>query len=198
MKGIYDKGIFFLRFRIFDAFLNFFRIRLFRLYGMEIGTACRISKILFTWPNQISIGNSCILEKSIYFKFDGIWRAGKSIILGNNVFVGTNCEFNISEKIIIGDNCLIASGSRFIDHDHGMQTDTLMRLQPSIEKPIIIGNDVWIGANVVILKGVEIGDGAIVAAGAVVNKPIGTYEIWGGVPAKKIGQRENHLTTQSR
>jgi acetyltransferase-like isoleucine patch superfamily enzyme len=79
-----------------------------------------------------------------------------------------------------------------------MQTDTLMRLQRSIEKPIIIGNDVWIGANAVILKGVEIGDGAVVAAGAVVNKPIAAYEIWGGVPAKKIGQRKNHLTTQSR
>lgn len=56
-------------------------------------------------------------------------------------------------------------------------------------KPIIIGNDVWIGANVVILPGVKVGDGAIVAAGAVVTKDVAEYAIVGGVPAKLIRYR---------
>jgi len=48
------------------------------------------------------------------------------------------------------------------------------------------GNNVWIGANTVILRGVSIGDGAVIAAGAVVNHDVPSYEIWGGVPARKI------------
>lgn len=52
--------------------------------------------------------------------------------------------------------------------------------------PVHIGKNVWIGANAVILRGVSIGDGAIVAAGAVVNHDIPAHEIWGGIPAKKI------------
>lgn len=55
--------------------------------------------------------------------------------------------------------------------------------------PVVIGNDVWIGANVSILPGVHIGDGAVLAAGAVVNKDVEPYEIVGGVPAKHIKYR---------
>ena len=61
--------------------------------------------------------------------------------------------------------------------------------QQGIEKAISIGNDVWLGCNVIVLKGVEIGDGAIIGAGAVVTKSILPNEIWAGVPAKKIGER---------
>lgn len=61
----------------------------------------------------------------------------------------------------------------------------------------IIGNDVWIGANVVICRGVHIGDGAVIAAGAVVTKDIEPYTIYGGVPAKKIRMRfEPHLVSE--
>lgn len=52
-----------------------------------------------------------------------------------------------------------------------------------------IGNDVWIACNVVVMQGVTIGDGAVIGAGAIVTKAVGPYEIWAGVPAKKIGQR---------
>jgi acetyltransferase-like isoleucine patch superfamily enzyme len=58
------------------------------------------------------------------------------------------------------------------------------------QKKIIIGENVWLGCNVAVLKGANIGDGAVVAAGAVVTKSIPPYEIWGGVPAKKIGERK--------
>lgn len=65
-----------------------------------------------------------------------------------------------------------------------------MSEQDGPEVPICIGNDVWIGASVIVLKGVSIADGAIVAAGSVVTKSIGTNEIWGGVPAKQISERK--------
>ena len=65
-----------------------------------------------------------------------------------------------------------------------------MNKQLGIEKGIIINEDVWIGANAIILKGVEINKGAIIAAGSVVTNSIPSYEIWGGVPARKISERK--------
>ncbi|MCD9019792.1 hypothetical protein K7P01_29895 [Fulvivirgaceae bacterium QH1ED-6-2] len=61
--------------------------------------------------------------------------------------------------------------------------------QPNETAPITIGRDVWIASNVTILKGVTIGDGAVIAANSVVNADVAPYAIYGGSPAKKIGER---------
>ncbi|MHB8208746.1 LbetaH domain-containing protein, partial [Mucilaginibacter sp.] len=68
----------------------------------------------------------------------------------NNVFLGSYCEFNITQSISVGNDTLIASGCRFIDHDHGIIHDELMRKQPSTASAIKIGNDVWLGCNVIV------------------------------------------------
>lgn len=157
---------------------------------MRIGQKTILPSCSITWPHKIVIGDKCYLENGISFKFDGIWQPGKSIIINNNVFIGAGCEFNIRKSISIGSDSLIASGCKFIDHDHGTSTSTLMRVQKGVEAPILIGNNVWLGCNVTVLKGVQIADGAIVAAGAVVTKSIGINEIWAGIPARKIGERK--------
>lgn len=157
---------------------------------MKIGKGTYFHKMHTTWPNQVTIGENCAFEHNVYFKYDGVWNANSCIQIGNNVFIGTGCEFNINTGITIGNDALIASGSRFIDHNHGTELSSLMRTQPSTDAAITIGNNVWIGVNAVVLKGVTIGDGAIVAAGAVVTKSIAPNEIWAGVPAKKIGDRK--------
>lgn len=157
--------------------------------GAHFGTGTRIPTILVTWPHQICVGAGCKLEEDIFFKFDGVWSEGPSIIIGDNVFIGRGCEFNIRQRIEIGRDSLIASGCKFIDHDHGFALGKPMNAQPGLEAPIVLEEDVWLGVNVVVLKGVTIGKGAIVAAGAVVTKSVGTNEIWAGVPACKIGQR---------
>ena len=71
-----------------------------------------------------------------------------------------------------------------VDHDHIMTADGV--LGDTLSAPVEIGNKVWIGANAVILKGITIGDGAVIAAGAVVNKDIPSHEVWGRVPVKFI------------
>jgi len=71
-----------------------------------------------------------------------------------------------------------------------MELGILVKNQIAPKSAIYIEEDVWFGCNVVVLKGVYIGKGAVIAAGAVVNKSIPPYEIWGGVPAKKIGVRK--------
>lgn len=162
----------------------------YRMMGMDIGSHTYLPKMVCTWPHKISLGDKCLLEHDIIFKHDGIWSSGRSIIIGNNVFIGNHCEFNVRKKVSIGNDCLIASGCKFIDHDHGMKLDELMRKQKSIDAEIIIEDNVWLGTNVVVLKGVHIGNDAVVAAGAIVTKSVPTNEIWGGVPAKKIGERK--------
>lgn len=179
-----------LRLRYAPRLVGFFRTQWLSLLGMRIGTGTQLPNLTITWPHQVEIGKNCILEKGIYFKYDGMWQQGPAIRIQDDVFIGTGCEFNIRESIDIGKGALIASGSRFVDHDHGIAIELPMRMQEGPQQAIVIGEDVWIGANVVVLKGVNIGPGAIVAAGAVVTKSILPNEIWAGVPAKKIGQRK--------
>lgn len=168
----------------------YFRTIWLRFCGAKIGDHTIIPKISITWPHQVQIGNNCILEPDIFFKFDGVWSPGPSILIGDDVFIGRGCEFNIRKSIKIGNHTLIGSGAKFIDHDHGSQLGQLIRRQDGPEAPIVIGSDVWIGDNVIILKGVTIGNGAIIGAGAVVTKNIDSLGICAGVPAKKMGTRK--------
>jgi acetyltransferase-like isoleucine patch superfamily enzyme len=162
-----------------------------RLQGMQVGRGTLLPKVRVTWPHQVSLGAECVLEHDVYFKYDGIYAPGPSIVLRDRVFVGFGCEFNVRQRVEIGEDCLIASGCKFIDHDHGSsRLDVPMSRQADgPEAAIALGPDVWLGVNVVVLKGVTIGRGAIVAAGAVVTQSIPEYEIWGGVPARKLRQR---------
>jgi len=162
-----------------------------RLLGLRCGAGTLLPRVYVTWPHQVAVGARCILEPDIYFKFDGIWRPGPSITIGDDSFVGAGCEFNIRQGITVGPHALIGSGCRFVDHDHGFATRTVPMAQQTAggEEAITLEEDVWIGAEAVILKGVTIGRGAIIAAGSVVTKPVGAFETWGGVPARKIGMR---------
>ena len=160
-----------------------------RSLGMHISSHVRLGKIVVTWPHKVALGASCSLEQGVYFNAAGGYSSGVAIDIGAGTFIGSHCEFNAIESIRIGQNCLIASGSRFIDHNHGTEMGTPMKLQPEISQPIQVGSDVWIGTNCVVLKGVTIGDGAIVAAGSVVTKPVERYTIVGGIPARLIRAR---------
>jgi acetyltransferase-like isoleucine patch superfamily enzyme len=162
-----------------------------RALGMQIGAGTLLPEVHVTWPHQVSLGIGCVLEHDIHFKFDGIYAPGPTIVIRDRVFVGYGCEFNIRRGVEIGPDCLIASGCKFIDHDHGTaRRDIPMNQQADgAEMPITLEEDVWLGANAVVLKGVRIGRGAIVAAGAVVTKSVPPFEIWGGVPAGKISER---------
>lgn len=167
------------------------RTAYWRALGMQLGRGTLLPRVQVTWPHQVSLGANCTLEHDIYFKFDGIWAPGPTIRIGDRVFLGFGCEFNVRRGVTIGSDCLIASGCKFIDHDHGTkQRDIPMNRQSDgAEAEIVLEEDAWLGANVAVLKGARIGRGAIVAAGAVVTKSVAPYEIWGGIPAGKIGER---------
>lgn len=84
---------------------------------------------------------------------------------------------------------MIAPFVYIVDSDHGIERTLPMNRQPNIVEPIVIGSDVWIGAHAVILRGVTVGKGAIIASGAVVKHDVPAYSIVGGVPARVIGER---------
>jgi acetyltransferase-like isoleucine patch superfamily enzyme len=190
VNRIAQKILFTLRFHVFSKIMGALRKIWYMGWGMQIGKNTFLPKIYVTWPHQVQIGITCIIEENVRFKFDGVWQPGPAISISDRVFIGSGCEFNISHGLVIGSDSLIGSGCRFIDHNHGTELSSLMRTQICPANPIFIRQNVWLGCNVIVLKGVTIGSGAIVAAGAVVTKSIPEDEIWAGVPARKIGIRK--------
>lgn len=114
----------------------------------------------------------------------------RHIEFGNNVQLGRGTwiitDVKIGNDVLIAGN-VILSGKN--DHTYNLPGMTLWESPRGSDDMTVIGNDVWIGSNSVILAGVTIGNGAIIAAGSVVAKDIPPYEIWGGNPAKKIKDR---------
>lgn len=108
---------------------------------------------------------------------------GKNITLGKNVFINSGCCFQDQGGITIGDDTLIGHQVVLATLNHDITPNKRANLVPS---PINIGKNVWIGAKAVVLAGVSIGDNAIVAAGAVVNRNVPKNAIVAGVPAKII------------
>ena len=195
--NVWNKCAFRLRERCGTLIAGNLRHLYWTAQGMRIGRGTVLPKVEVTWPHQVSIGRNCRIEQCVYFHYDGICLPGPSIVIGDDCFIGSACEFNISSRITVADHCLIAGGTRFIDHNHGTELTTLISRQQGTSAPIKVGQNVWIGANCVILEGVEIGEGAVVAAGAVVTKSVAPNAIVGGVPAKLIRYRsqENQLAS---
>lgn len=108
---------------------------------------------------------------------------GINIHLGKNVFINAGCKFQDQGGIYIGDDVLIGHNVVLATLNHHQNSQKRGNLIPSA---IHIGNKVWIGSNSTILPGVSIGDGAIIAGGAVVNCDVPENCIFGGVPAKFI------------
>jgi acetyltransferase-like isoleucine patch superfamily enzyme len=112
--------------------------------------------------------------------------------IGKNVYIGDHCCIRASGcPISIGDHTLIANGVTIVSSNHGLKQGQPITSQ-AWESPgpeVRIGSDVWIGANATVLPGTTIADGSVIAAGAVVRGFVPPNEIWGGVPAKKLGNR---------
>ncbi|MBO6577025.1 MAG: acyltransferase [Rhodothermales bacterium] len=94
-----------------------------------------------------------------------------------------------SHTIEIGADCLIAPFVYLVDSNHGTAPGINMNRQPNTTAPIKIKNDVWVGAHAIILAGVTVGEGAVVAGGSVVKSDVPSNAIVGGVPARVIGER---------
>lgn len=174
-----------------DKYLRVPRIIYYRMFGMDIKFNSYISKGYINNPSCVSIGEFTMIKSNFNIGYYGTDLCDYShpISIGNRVFVGNDSSFDITSGITINDDCMIAQGCKFIDHNHGSALGTLMKFQEGFSAPIIIGSDVWLGCNVIVLKGVIISEGSVVGAGSVVTKSIPPFEIWGGVPARFLRKR---------
>lgn len=154
-----------------------------------IGEYCKIDALS---KNGIKIGNNFSVGRNSIIECTGVIRElGDGLEIGENVGIAPNAFIAVRGKVKIGDNTIIGPGVSIHAENHIFDNLNMpIRLQGASRKGIEIGNDCWIGAKVVILDGVHIGDKAIVAAGAVVTKDVPEYAIVGGVPAKVIKYRK--------
>jgi len=114
-------------------------------------------------------------------------ESGKVVSINTGAILDGRGGISIGDYVMIGPNVCIASSS----HTYKNKTQPIT-LQGHQMEPVVIEEDVWIGANATILGGVTIGRGAVVGAGAVVVKDVAENTIVGGVPAKVISRRETH------
>ena len=156
------------------SFLRF----LLRLYsirrGVHLGSDVHIGLLSLLWaPRELHVGDSTYIGKFCTIQVNG--RIGRGVLIANNVgIVGRRDHDYRTPGIMLRDNRWIGSDSVLAD---------------APENTIEIGDDVWIGYGAVILSGLTIGTGAIIAAGAVVIDDVEPFAIVGGSPARKIGMR---------
>ena len=157
------------------------------LYGSRIQMAKinslkgRIEIDLFS-DAKCRIGNFLMTAGPFYIKCTD----KAEITIGDNCFFNHNCSLTAAENIVIGNQCMFANNFVVVDHDHDRKDKKI--LKELVSAPVKIGNNVWCGANVTVLKGVTIGDGAVIAAGSVVNRDVAAYSVVAGVPARKISK----------
>lgn len=156
--------------------------RFYRIYIAEKQVFSNIDNVtirgrIYLYSKNIKVGKNVSL-------WPGVYLSGDNITIGDNVVIGYNTIIHSSKCVKIGSNTQIAAQCYIIDANHGTSINGLMQQQPLESETIEIGDDVWIGAQCTILKGVKIGSHAVVAANSVVNRDVPPYAIVAGVPAK--------------
>ena len=143
-------------------------------------------------PSEFSIGDGSIFLGRISSD-----REGSAVVIGSNSYVG-GTSLVCAQRIAIGDDVLIAWGGTIVDHDsHSLQWEQRKNdVKDTFEgrkdwshvkvRPVTIGNRAWIGFNVSILRGVTIGEGAVVGACSVVTRDVAPYSVVAGNPARFI------------
>lgn len=184
--------------------INFFLSKLNFLYKFHYSLNFHKSVRIEYWRIRFSdfknitfkVGEGSYVSSDITFEKDK-----SKLIIGSNTFI-SGAKFSIAKKIIIGNNVQIAFGTLFFDHNsHSLNSKFRRKDLPNRFKSqkdwsdvkleeLIIEDDVWIGANSIILKGVKLKQGTIIAAGSVVIKSTEPFSLYAGNPAKFIKKLE--------
>lgn len=178
----------------------FKRIKYKRFYRIGKNSKVTLRNTLFSSNNFINIGaKSMIMSKNVFAKENA------QIVIGNQTFISGGTMLHCAKSIIIGDDVLISWGCTLVDNNsHSVnfkerKNDLMDWFNGKKDwskvamAPIIIEDKAWIGFNTIILKGVSIGEGAIVAAGSVITKDVEPYTMVGGNPATLIKRLTNEM-----
>lgn len=164
------------------VFFSFFRMLVLKCKGVNCGLFNICSPIA-----EIKIEKNTITEigKKLKLRSNSHIRVRKKAMLriGKNASFNYGCMLVVREKVVIGDNLQLAPNVMIYDHDHDYSVG-IEKLE-YLTSPIVIGDNVWIGANSVILRGTEIGDNCVIAAGSVVK---------GKIPANTVVLQKRETT----
>ena len=182
-----------------------------RILFLLNGVSCGKLKALGRARVNVSLGGKATFGNHFYIRtglfYTEVGNIGSRILvgpqgvlkIGNNVGM-SNATIVADCSVSIGDNVMIGGGVQIFDTNfHSIDTKTRTsghETRDEVKKaPVAIGNNVFLGTNSIICKGVTISDNAIIAAGSVVVKSVPTGEVWGGNPAKKITNRAICITS---
>ena len=161
--------------------------------SVELGEGVEVAPTAVIHPstrgNRLVIGSGSEIYDQVVIRFVG---CSGDIVMGKFCYLNPGCVLYSGNGIRFGNYVLLAPGVKVVPTNHGFGSrETPIRHQGFMPSKggVVVGDDVWVGANAVLLDGTEIGCGAIIAAGAVVSGAVPAYEIGGGVPARKISQR---------
>jgi acetyltransferase-like isoleucine patch superfamily enzyme len=147
--------------------------------SLEIGPSARVVLGRWSW-----IGHGCKVRAH-----EGEVRIGAKTVLGQE------CTISSYQGVSIGRECILADRVMLIDFDHGVvEVERPIRLQGIYKREVRVGNNVWIGYGACLLRGVTVGDNAIIGTSSVVTKPVPDNAVVGGVPARLLRMRDEPQT----
>lgn len=144
-------------------------------------------------PARLELGDKATVSAGTLLCFGDTTNGFGKITIGENTWIGQYNNLRASENadLRLGANCLVSQFCTLIGTNHAMRRDRAIVEQGAdmSRRGVTLEDDVWLGAGVVVVPGVNIGRGAVIGANAVVTHDVPSFEIWGGVPARKIDER---------
>jgi acetyltransferase-like isoleucine patch superfamily enzyme len=162
----------------------------YRLMGVQITGYCWLRRIEIPRDHRNIRLDSCALDRDVTLLASGPPSSLIKIDIGSGTYINRRTFLDAIESLVVGKHVAIGPNCYITDHDHGADATSPPLDQPMVSKPTRIEDRVWIGANVVILKGVTIGQGTIIGAGSVVTKSLPPGVIAAGVPARVLRSRQ--------
>lgn len=135
----------------------------------------------FHSEGTVKVGDGLLIRSRKYNPVEISCASSGKLSFGNNVFLNQGVRIACTLEISIGDNALIGDETVILDNDYHQMADVLVQIAP-----VHIEADVWLGTRVIVLRGVTIGRGSVIGAGAVVTRSVPPYTFAAGVPARPI------------
>jgi acetyltransferase-like isoleucine patch superfamily enzyme len=163
-------------------------------WKLRLGRRLRLDGLAFIGPGcTLEVGRDAVLEL-------GRWswvghgckiRCHEGLVsIGAKSVLGQECTISAYQHVSIGRECVIADRVMLIDFDHGMvDVERPVRLQGIYKRDVAVGNNVWVGYGACVLRGVKVGDNAVIGTSAVLTKDVPANAVVGGVPARLIRMR---------
>jgi acetyltransferase-like isoleucine patch superfamily enzyme len=167
-----------------NFFVALYEILLVTVFNFPRGLFFSSVKVFFLGLVGAKIGKRTVVYPNVWI------FPGKGLVVGDDVDIALGVIITTNGGVEIGDRSLIGYRAQILSANHNIPENKGRIFGAGHNKAkVVIGEDCWIGANAIILPGVEIGEGSVVAAGSVVTKSVPPFTIVAGVPAKKISQR---------